>query len=67
MLQIINLENQEILVDISTEELTTVHGGGPLTGAMSSLIALVTAGPAFWSTPIVQGAIAAAIFNPNTP
>ncbi len=65
MLQIINLENQEILVDISTEELTTVHGGGSLTGASASLIALVTGGPIFWSTPVVQSAIATAISNPN--
>ncbi|MBU7584515.1 MAG: hypothetical protein KAF91_16645 [Nostoc sp. TH1S01] len=71
MLQIIDLENNELFSEISHEESATVSGGGPVSYAFGSFIAL-SAG--IFNNPqnpnlsrIVQTALFALAINPWIP
>ncbi|BAT52950.1 hypothetical protein NOS3756_18920 [Nostoc sp. NIES-3756] len=64
MLQITDLENKKLFSAISTEESTTISGGGPQSAALASIIAI---GSGIFNNAIVQAAIFAIALNPTIP
>lgn len=62
MLQIIDLENKELLTQISSEEAAVISGAGRISGAFTSIVAI---GGAAFGDPNVQAGILATTLNPT--